>query len=196
MEFCDSMLEMMEDETFISLLIFSDEATFYLSGRVNRHNVRIWGTEHPHETVEHETDSPKMNVFCAVSQDKVYEENTVTGQTYLDMLQDWLFTSLQADSHDFILQQDGVPPLWHLIVRQVMKFLIMQFSPNSCHFISLWSKFLNTLFSNTLRLCSSLNIRDKVSHTYRTADKIIVLYILIFNFLDSRREDKRFWTEW
>ncbi|PNF28684.1 hypothetical protein B7P43_G07888 [Cryptotermes secundus] len=65
MEFCDSMLEMMEDE-----LIFSGEATFHLSGTVNRHNVRIWGTEHPHETVEREKDSPKVNVFCAVSQDK------------------------------------------------------------------------------------------------------------------------------
>ncbi|PNF27273.1 hypothetical protein B7P43_G05161 [Cryptotermes secundus] len=87
MEFCDSMLEMMEDETFISRLIF----------------------------IEHETDSPKVNV-------KVYgpfffEGNTVTGQTYLDMLQNWLFISLQADSHDFIFQQNGAPPHWHLMVR-------------------------------------------------------------------------------
>ncbi|PNF14729.1 hypothetical protein B7P43_G08933 [Cryptotermes secundus] len=82
----------MEDETFISRLIFSDEATFHLSGTVNRHNVRIWGTEQPHETVEHERDSPNVNVFSAVSQDKVYgpfffEGNIVTGQTYPDMLQ-------------------------------------------------------------------------------------------------------------
>jgi hypothetical protein len=33
---------------------------------------------------------------------------------------------------------------------------------------------LNTLFSNTLSLCSSLNIRDQVSHPYRTTGKIIV----------------------
>ncbi|PNF40249.1 hypothetical protein B7P43_G07078 [Cryptotermes secundus] len=131
MEFCDSMLEMMEDETFISRLIFSDEATFHLSGTVNRHNVRIWGTEHPHETVEHERDSPKVNVFCAVSQDKVYgpfffEGNTVTGQTYLDMLQNWLFTSLQADSHDFIFQQDGARPHWHLMVRAFLNEKVPQ----------------------------------------------------------------------
>jgi hypothetical protein len=35
--------------------------------------------------------------------------------------------------------------------------------------------FLNTLFSNTLSLCSSLNIRDQVSHRHRITGKIIVL---------------------
>jgi hypothetical protein len=54
---------------------------------------------------------------------------------------------------------------------------------------------LTTLFSNTLSLCSSLNVSDQVPHPYRTTGKIIVLHILMFMFLDSRREDKSFWTE-
>jgi hypothetical protein len=40
--------------------------------------------------------------------------------------------------------------------------------------------------------CSSLNVRDQVSHSYRTTGKIVVFCILIFMFLDSSREDKRF----
>jgi hypothetical protein len=35
---------------------------------------------------------------------------------------------------------------------------------------------LSALFSNTLSRCSSLNIRDNVSHPYRTTDKTIILY--------------------
>jgi hypothetical protein len=42
---------------------------------------------------------------------------------------------------------------------------------------------LRTLFLNTHSLCSSLNVRDQVSHPDRqTTGKIIVLYILVFIF--------------
>jgi hypothetical protein len=53
-----------------------------------------------------------------------------------------------------------------------MKLLIMQLSPTSCHFILFGPNILlNTLFSNTLSLCSSLNVRDQVSCPYETTGK-------------------------
>ena len=41
---------------------------------------------------------------------------------------------------------------------------------------------LNTLFSNTLSLRSSFNVRYQVSHPYKTTNKFILLCILIFIF--------------
>jgi hypothetical protein len=50
----------------------------------------------------------------------------------------------------------------------------------------------STLFSNTLNLCSSLSVRDQVSHQhpYKTTRKIMDLYISILNFLQKGQKDK------
>jgi len=55
---------------------------------------------------------------------------------------------------------------------------------------------LSTLFSNTLSLCSFLSVSDQASHPYKTTGNITVLNILIFVFLATKLEDKRFCTEW
>ena len=47
---CTELLNLIEDnEHFLSKICFSDEATFHLHERVNRHNCVIWGTENPKE---------------------------------------------------------------------------------------------------------------------------------------------------
>jgi hypothetical protein len=48
---------------------------------------------------------------------------------------------------------------------------------------------LKILFSNTLSLDSSLNERDHASQPYSTTCNIIVLYILIFKFLERNQDD-------
>ena len=53
---------------------------------------------------------------------------------------------------------------------------------------------LSVLSSNTLSPRFS-NVSDHVSHAYKTTGKIIVLFILIFIFLDSELEDTVFCTE-
>jgi hypothetical protein len=39
-------------------------------------------------------------------------------------------------------------------------------------------------------------VKDQVAHPFNTKGTIVVLYILIFTFLDTNLKTKRFWTEW
>jgi hypothetical protein len=55
-----------------------------------------------------ECDSPKVNMFCAVSRRYVFgpvsAEKSVVGQVYLIMLQNWLLQQL-AEEKNFIFQK-------------------------------------------------------------------------------------------
>jgi hypothetical protein len=75
-----------------------------------------------------------------------------------------------------------------------MKFLIAEPSPLQKRIPLVQNIRLRILFSNTLNLHSSHNVRDHVSQPYSTTDIIIVLCILISKFLERIREDKRVWT--
>ncbi|KAJ4451079.1 hypothetical protein ANN_02517 [Periplaneta americana] len=104
------------DPDFMSKIFFSDEATFHVSGKVNRHNVRIWGSQNPHSIQEHVRDSPKLNVWCGLSQQQVigpffFAEKTVCGTTYLDMLEQF-FPQIEHLQPNILFQQDGAPPHW------------------------------------------------------------------------------------
>lgn len=72
-ESCDLILTRLEtDDEFTIQLMFSDKTTFHTNGSVNRHNVRIWGEQKLYTILEHSRDLPKVNIFCAMSYEKVY----------------------------------------------------------------------------------------------------------------------------
>ena len=85
------LLPKLRDPSLKNLIFFSDEATFHLSGLVHKQNYRIWGLEKPTEVDQFERNSPKVNVWCAISSNCIvgpyfFEEATVTAQNYLNML--------------------------------------------------------------------------------------------------------------
>jgi len=73
-----------------------------------------------------ECDSPKVNVFCAISRRRVFRpfffaEDSITGKVYLDMLENWLMPQLtDGEVQWYIYQQDGAPPHWNKEVRDYL----------------------------------------------------------------------------
>jgi hypothetical protein len=76
--------------------------------------------------MEHERDTPKLNVWCALTSDSLirpffFDEATVTGASYLNMLQNYAITRIPQG---YFFQQDGAPPHY---ANTVKAFLDQQF---------------------------------------------------------------------
>ena len=102
---CIAIQEKLEEDGFDDRLVFSDEPAFHVNGKVNKHNTGIWDAENPHEILEHQRDSPKVTMFCAMSKKAVYElfvfkGATVNGEMYLDMLEKWLVDNMSEEVSD------------------------------------------------------------------------------------------------
>ena len=97
-EMAELLLPILNDVSNDGLIFFSDEAVFHVSGLVHKHNCRIWATENPHATTEIAMHSPKVVVWCAMSNKTIvgpyfFEEPTVDQTNYLDMLQNFFYRS-------------------------------------------------------------------------------------------------------
>ena len=113
------------DPGFLKRVCFSDESMFHVFGLLNRHNLRIWGSENSHVTCDLERDSPRLNVWCGIMHDKIIgpfffaeKLHVVTAQIYLDILIEYVSPQLEHYQPQVIFQQDGAPPHWSLEVCQ------------------------------------------------------------------------------
>jgi len=96
-----------EDETFLQRTCFSDEATFYVSGCVNRHNCHIWGAQQPNEIHEYVRGSPKVNVWCGLLYNRVigpffFSDKTITGVVCLDLLEQYVFPQVETFEQEIV----------------------------------------------------------------------------------------------
>ena len=110
-------------------ILFSDEAIFYLSENVNRHNFRYWPDTNPHwpEATPVQGD-PRVMVWAGILEDQIvgpyFFDGKVTQESYLDMLQSYLEGILnnlpQPQRSSMFFQQDGAPPHFATIVRNYL----------------------------------------------------------------------------
>lgn len=94
------LLNLAQNDRYLERICFSDEPPFHVAGIVNRQNVRIWGTSNPREYLEAERNSPKVNVWCGLLHNKIigpffFEESTVTQDSYLAMLEIFVYNELK-----------------------------------------------------------------------------------------------------
>jgi hypothetical protein len=81
----------MEASCIAAQQVGSDEATYYLSNKINQHNTEAWEFQNFHPVTVPEQNSPQMNVVCAISQHKTngpcfFKEKLINDNIYPDML--------------------------------------------------------------------------------------------------------------
>ena len=96
---CVSWFIETKSDEFFKRICFIAEATFHVSGKLNKHIVRIWGSEHPHEIRELERYSTKVNVWCGLMCNVVigpffFHEKIITADIYLDLLTEYVAPQL------------------------------------------------------------------------------------------------------
>ncbi|KAJ8962172.1 hypothetical protein NQ318_018129 [Aromia moschata] len=73
-EFCEYMMDHNnQNNGFIANILFSDEATFFLNGHVNRQNTRYWSQENPHWMQEYHTQHPQKLTALLEEDDEVLD---------------------------------------------------------------------------------------------------------------------------
>lgn len=129
LDFCNNMFSLYDtDRHLLSKIIWTDESIFKLSDTENRANTVYWSLSNPHIRVEHQLNQPGLMVWAGVCSQGVigpyFFPNTVTGESYLDMLNSYVFPRIDQlnNSDQLIFQQDGAPAHYHRDVMSTLRF--------------------------------------------------------------------------
>jgi len=109
--FADWALERLEnDADFHKKIIFSDEAHFWMSGFVNKQNMRYWNENNPQVIQELQMHPQRVTVWCGLWSGGIigpyFFENqqrnaiTVNGERYRAMITDFLWPELEVMNLD------------------------------------------------------------------------------------------------
>lgn len=130
LQFCEDMMPRIENDPNLPFnIVFSDEATFQLSGNCNRHNCRYWSDSNPFWMRESKTQYPqKINVWAGILNNRLigpfFIEGNLNAVKYENMLQNEILPAIReiaGDNFENIwFQQDGAAPHFGLNVREYL----------------------------------------------------------------------------
>ena len=112
LDFCSTMLAKFDQDTrLVDKILWSDESQFMLNGTVNRHNCCSWAPSNPHEQIPVSNSKLGVMVWCGMTSAGLvgpyFFEDSVTGESYLDMLSEFVCPQLMRQRLFF--QPDGSP---------------------------------------------------------------------------------------
>lgn len=119
MEFClFCQGEYLNNENFLSNILFTDEATFTTNGTVSTQNTRYWATENPHWMINAKRQySRKINVWVGIFRNRIvgpaFFEQTLNGERFHNFLTTTFWDFMEAlsieERRNVIFQLDGAP---------------------------------------------------------------------------------------
>lgn len=130
LNYCHWLSEMCnENHQFLSLVLWTDEASFSSCGRVNLHNMHYWSQTNPHwmREVDHQ-NRWSVNVWCGVLEHRIIGpfifDDHLNGESYLNFLRNDLPILLEDVPIDLRLsmwyQHDGCPAHFSQRVRDFL----------------------------------------------------------------------------
>lgn len=129
-QFCEDMMNRIDlDPDLPFNIVFSDEATFQLSGNCNRHNCRYWSDTNPFWMRESKTQYPqKINVWAGILNNQLigpfFIDGNLNSEKYEAMLRNQIVPAIRRIAGDNFdqtwFQQDGAAPHYGLNVRNYL----------------------------------------------------------------------------
>ncbi|CAF2987141.1 unnamed protein product [Rotaria sp. Silwood2] len=126
-EFAEKFLNLIDaDSSFLSRIVWTDEAIFKLNGHVNRHNCVYYAIENPHIVITEEMNAPGVTVWAGIWVGGIIEpfffRDNITADSYLETLQENIVPDIAREMHldETFYMHDGAPAHHAQSIRQFL----------------------------------------------------------------------------
>ena len=115
-EASEALLQLIGDgNAELTNIIMTDESIFDINNSISPHHKRLWSSTNPHRYQQRRLQPQRVHVWCGMTAEFVigpyFFENTVTAESYIEMLQEFLYPELRRRRmlRKVYFQQDGAP---------------------------------------------------------------------------------------